>query len=119
MIKEMAFVATPVTDIQRARVFYEGVLGLRPTMEALGGQWVEYELGSSTYAIATADSEWKPSVDGASVAFEVDDFDQTIAELKSHGVTFKIEKMETPVCWVAVIADPDGNKLMIHKRKGG
>lgn len=41
MITEMAFTGTPVTDIQRARAFYEGVLGLRPAMESAGGQWVE------------------------------------------------------------------------------
>jgi len=26
------------------------------------------------------------------------------------------EAMETPVCRMAVIADPDGNKITIHKR---
>jgi predicted enzyme related to lactoylglutathione lyase len=25
--------------------------------------------------------------------------------------------METPVCWMAQFRDPDGNKLVIHKRK--
>jgi catechol 2,3-dioxygenase-like lactoylglutathione lyase family enzyme len=28
--KEIAFVAYPVTDIARARKFYEGILGLKP-----------------------------------------------------------------------------------------
>ena len=36
MITEIAFTGTPVTDMQRARAFYEGVLGLRPTKESLG-----------------------------------------------------------------------------------
>ncbi len=34
---EIAFTGTPVTDIKRPRAFYEGVLGLKPTMEADGG----------------------------------------------------------------------------------
>ena len=29
--KEIAFVAYPVTDVARARKFYEGVLGLKPS----------------------------------------------------------------------------------------
>jgi catechol 2,3-dioxygenase-like lactoylglutathione lyase family enzyme len=29
MITEIAFTGTPVTDIKRARKFYEGVLGLK------------------------------------------------------------------------------------------
>ncbi len=32
-------------------------------------------------------------------------------------VTFDMEKLETPVCWMAQFRDPDGNKLLIHKRK--
>ena len=38
-------------------------------------------------------------------------------KLKERGVTFDIEKTETPVCWMAQFRDPDGNKLVIHKRK--
>ena len=41
----------------------------------------------------------------------------TIAKLKERGVTFDMEKMETPVCWMAQFRDPDGNKLVVHKRK--
>jgi predicted enzyme related to lactoylglutathione lyase len=51
------------------------------------------------------------------VAFEVDDIDATIARLKERGVTFDMEKIETPVCWMAQFRDPDGNKLVVHKRK--
>ena len=53
----------------------------------------------------------------AHVAFEVDDIDATIAKLKGRGVTFDLDKLETPVCWMAQFRDPDGNKLVVHKRK--
>jgi predicted enzyme related to lactoylglutathione lyase len=59
---------------------------------------------------------FKPGAAGA-VAFEVDDFDQAVASLKTHGVRFVLEPYETPVCRMAVFADPDGNLLMAHKRK--
>ena len=36
-ITELAYTGTPVTDMARARVFYEEVLGLKPTMESDGG----------------------------------------------------------------------------------
>ena len=29
-----------------------------------------------------------------------------------------METYKTPVCRFAVIADPDGNEIIIHKRKG-
>src|SRR4051812_35577125 len=51
-IKEFAFVAYPVTDLARARKFYEGVLGLAPSHEPKGEvQWVEYEVGPHTLGI--------------------------------------------------------------------
>jgi hypothetical protein len=38
------------------------------------------------------------------------------AELKAKSIRFEVEGMETPVCRMAVIADPDDNKITIHKR---
>jgi catechol 2,3-dioxygenase-like lactoylglutathione lyase family enzyme len=120
-IAEVAFIGYPVTDAERARGFYEGVLGLSPSRTFGGGDrvWIEYDLGPTTFAISNmAKENWKPSSDGPNVAFEVVDFDAAIAELKVKRVPFNVEPMETPVCWLAVIADPDGNKLTVHKRRG-
>jgi predicted enzyme related to lactoylglutathione lyase len=118
-IAEIAFIGYPVTDTERARAFYEGVLGLSPTRTFGGGDsvWIEYDLGSSTFAISNmAKENWKPSSDGPCVAFEVIDFDSAMKELKANQVPFDVEPMETPVCRMAIISDPDGNKLTVHKR---
>jgi catechol 2,3-dioxygenase-like lactoylglutathione lyase family enzyme len=118
-VAEVAFVGYPVTDIERARGFYEGVLGLSQSRTFGEGDrlWIEYDLGSTTFAISNmAKENWKPSPDGPNVAFEVVDFEAAIAELKAKKIPFDFEPTKTPVCWLAVIADPDGNKLTIHKR---
>jgi predicted enzyme related to lactoylglutathione lyase len=115
---ELAFTGTPVTDIKRARAFYEGVLGLKPTMESAGGMWVEYDIGSGTFGIGCYGEAWKPSPDGTCVAFEVDDLDAAVSGLKTKGVVFAMDPMDTPVCRFAILCDPDGNRLMLHKRKG-
>jgi catechol 2,3-dioxygenase-like lactoylglutathione lyase family enzyme len=47
----IAFTGIPVTDMKRARAFYEGALGLKPSAEYMEGGWVEYELGDDTIAI--------------------------------------------------------------------
>ena len=47
----------------------------------------------------------------------MDDFELAIQELKSQHVPIHIEPFETSVCHMAVIADPDGNGLIIHKYK--
>jgi len=120
-IAEVAFIGYPVTDADRARNFYEGVLGLSPSRTFGGGDrvWIEYDLGTTSFAISNmAKENWKPSADGPIVAFEVVDFDAAIAELKAKKIPFEHEPMETPVCWMAIIADPDGNKLTVHKRHG-
>jgi predicted enzyme related to lactoylglutathione lyase len=117
-IKEIGFVAIPVTDITRARSFYEEVLGLKTSEEMMGGKWIEYSVGDDTLAIAdVGGGKWVPSDQGTSAAFEVEVFDEAIERLKDRQVPFAAEPFETPCCHMAVVQDPDGNKLIIHKLK--
>ncbi len=116
-IKAIGFVAIPVTDIERARSFYEGVLGLRTSDEMMGGKWIEYAVGEDTLAIANVSDTWTPSDQGTGAAFEVEDFDKAIDRLRDRHVRFAAEPFETPCCHMAVVQDPDGNKLIIHKLK--
>ena len=98
-VTEMAFSGYPVTDLPRARKFYEGVLGLVPSW--VNGTeetaWVEYQIGPSILAITNMAKEWKPSPDGPSVALEMDNFEEAIEELKSQHIQILIEPFETPV----------------------
>jgi len=116
-ITNLAFVGTPVTDMKRAREFYEGILGLRFSEEMAGGTWVEYDLGNNTLAIASVGDRWRPSDQGTGAAFEVEDFDAAIKYLKDRHVTFSAEPFESPCCRIAIIQDPDGNNIVIHKLK--
>jgi predicted enzyme related to lactoylglutathione lyase len=114
---KIAFTGIPVTDIKRARAFYEGVLGLKASSEFNEGVWIEYQIGPDTLAVGSVGEQWKPSPDGTSVAIEVDDFDSAIKSLKEAGAVFAAEGIESPVCRMAVVQDPDGNKIIIHKLK--
>ena len=113
---EVAFIAIAVSDKDRARKFYQETLELTPTRTQMGGAWVEYDFGDTTIGVGCHPA-WKPSREGTTVAFEVGDIDDAIKKLKSRGVSFDIEKSETPVCWMAQFRDPDGNKLVVHQRK--
>jgi len=86
-------------------------------MEGAGGLWVEYEIGNGTFGIGCYGEVWKPSDQGTCVAFEVDDLDGELARMKSRGAKLHLEATDSPVCRFAIICDPDGNKVMIHKRK--
>ena len=116
-IKKIGFVATPVTDMKRARSFYEEVIGLKISDEMMGGKWIEYAVGDDTLAITNVSDTWTPSDQGTGAALEVEDFDEAIKRLKDRHVRFAAEPFETPCCRMAVVQDPDGNKLMIHKLK--
>jgi len=116
-IKNIAFVGIPVTHMKRAREFYEAVLGLKIADEMMSGKWIEYAVGDETLAIANVGEQWTPSDQGTGAAFEVENFDDAIKRLKDRHVRFAAEPFETPCCHMAVVQDPDGNKLIIHKLK--
>ena len=52
-----------------------------------------------------------------SIAFEVEDFDSAVAGLRANNIKFTLAPFETPVCRMAIVSDPDGNSICIHKRQ--
>jgi predicted enzyme related to lactoylglutathione lyase len=118
-INAVAFVGYPVTDVTRARNFYEGVLGLKTEMAHqfpdTGKWWIEYDIGGVTLAIS---DYWPPTgQSGPTLALEVDDLDAWSQALTAKDVKLVFATMDTPVCRFFGIKDPDGNDLMIHQRK--
>ena len=116
---ELAFTCYPVIDLKRAEGFYSGTLGLKESRRFGDAKeaWIEYDIGPGTLAITNMAPEWKPSPDGGGAALEVDNFEEAIGLLKQSGARFRVEPTETPVCHMAIVSDPDGNSLAIHKRK--
>lgn len=109
----------PVTNLERARQFYENTLKLPLGKISSEGQWVEYDLPhGGCFAITTLAAGVQPSANaGGSVAFEVDNLEALVKELKTKGVTFKLDIFPTPVCKMAVILDSEGNSLVLHQIK--
>lgn len=117
MVRHIAFVGYPVFDMQRARRFYEDVLGLKPA-ESFGEFWQEYDLGEGTFALVVCSGDEVPDcwkTPGASVAFEVDDLDGEVTRLRDLGVPFNVEPFESPVCKAAAIGDTEGNTITLHQ----
>jgi len=116
-IKEIAFVCCAVSDMSRARHFYEGILGLKPNAPIGPDPYcIEYDVGAGTFAIER-NPDWPVSPDGMSVTFEVEDFEAALKHLRDHSVIFFLGPTETKVCHWAAFRDPDRNRLVIHKRK--
>lgn len=117
-VTEIAFTGYSVTDIARARAFYEGLLNLKPTFvyDQDGKHWIEYEIGASTLVVSNMNPGWKSSAQGPSVVLEVADFDVAVKETRAAGVRFMTEPMSFPSCQLVVVLDPDGNSLTLHRR---
>lgn len=118
-ISEIAFVCYGVNDLKKARHFYEDILGLKPgsVWEGDGSGFIEYEIGPHTLAIGQGSENFKPGKLGGTVALEVDDIDEAVQKLKDNKIKFLMEKLESPVCFMMLVEDYDGNQIMIHKRK--
>ena len=120
-VNEIAFSTYPVLDMDRARRFYEGVLGLKVTMnQDMGesGHWIEYDIGAGTLGLGRYEG-FKPTGDGCTVALEVENFDEAVAAIKAVNTPIKMGPLETPICHMLMVSDPEGNTLILHKRKPG
>jgi catechol 2,3-dioxygenase-like lactoylglutathione lyase family enzyme len=94
----------PAQDLERARAFYADKLGLEPVEERPGG--LRYRCGSSHFVLFA--SAGKPSGDHTQMAWQVDDIEETVRELRRRGVVF--EEFDTPgFRTVDGIADIEGN----------
>lgn len=114
--KTLGFVAYAVTNMRKARKFYEGTLGLKPA-RVFSKDFIEYDIGAGTIAVGCAPQQWKPSRDGTVATLEVVDFDAAVAHLKKKKIPFAVGPAEFPTCRMLAVRDPDGNKIALHQRK--
>lgn len=112
----------PVSDVQRARDFYEQKVGLVPKEEYAGG--VLYECGGAEVFLYPTPNA---GTSRASQAFwSVDNIEAEVADLKSRGVRF--EEYDTPHiktkngiatgggAKTAWFKDTEGNTLAVSQR---
>ncbi len=112
----------PVKEMERARAFYEGALGLEPQGFKPDGKFV-YQVGGSTLALFPKPEGTK--AEHTAISFRVADIAAAIEHLKRTGVTF--EDYDFPgfrtvnhVCVLgaekaAWFKDTEGNILCIHE----
>jgi catechol 2,3-dioxygenase-like lactoylglutathione lyase family enzyme len=114
-VETVDFVSVLTQDIPRAKRFYGETLGL--PIETEGENDLEFTLGQVTLDVfnpASAGQEFAASPAG--IAIRVPDVASARAELEAKGVQFDGEIVDTGVCHFAFFKDPDGNRLMLHRR---
>jgi catechol 2,3-dioxygenase-like lactoylglutathione lyase family enzyme len=113
----------PTTDLDRAREFYEGTLGLRPADRPARGRELVYECGGGTRLLVYE----RPSAGTAEhtlAHFAVQDLEAAVKKLRRRGVTFEdydrpdIKTVEGIATFrdfqAAWFKDPDGNIIGLN-----
>ena len=94
----------PCKDLERARAFYAEKLGLEPSEERPGG--LRYRCGNGYFSLF--ESTGVPSGEHTQMAWEVEDIDAVVRELRQRGVVF--EDVDVPgLKTVDGIAEVTGN----------
>jgi catechol 2,3-dioxygenase-like lactoylglutathione lyase family enzyme len=115
-----AFSGFAVDDLDRARAFYEGTLGLRLSDAGMGGV-ARLHLGGGTTVLVYAKPGHMPATFTV-LNFPVPDVEKAVDELSARGVTF--ERYENPPTdtkgimraggpLIAWFTDPAGNILSV------
>jgi catechol 2,3-dioxygenase-like lactoylglutathione lyase family enzyme len=94
----------PAQDLERARAFYAEKLGLEPIEERPGG--LRYQCGTGRFTLFA--STGAASGDHTQMAWEVDDIEAVVRQLRDRGVVF--EEVDVPgLRTVGGIAEVEGN----------
>jgi catechol 2,3-dioxygenase-like lactoylglutathione lyase family enzyme len=119
-VERTDFISVPVTDVERAKRFYGETLGLYEIEHPEQG-FPEYQLGENVSLYLLQMESIGQSFEGphtASIALRVPDVAEAQKELEAKGVVFDFgsDPFDSGVCHMALFRDPDGNKLMLHRR---
>jgi predicted enzyme related to lactoylglutathione lyase len=120
-VRGVDFILISSGDMERSLAFYGDILGLEQT-EGFSASWVEFDAGGSTIAVGVPPPEAPQPpfrANGVTFALAVPDARAAIEAVRARGVAVLQEVTETPVCFMGLIADPDGNMIFLHQRKDG
>jgi catechol 2,3-dioxygenase-like lactoylglutathione lyase family enzyme len=116
----MAFI--PTLDFDKARAFYEGVLGLRFVNN--DGFAMVLEANGTTIRVAKVQKDWTPE-QFTILGWKVTEIEKIVAGLADHGVVFErfsFFEQDALGIWtapsgdkVAWFKDPDGNTLSVSQ----
>ncbi len=121
-IKHISVISIPVSDPERAKVFYADTLGfavLADSEFAPGRRWVQLAPEGAQTSITL--TTWLDDLPPGSVRgniLEVVDLAVARAEFEARGLVFTGPDDETPWGTFAPFADPDGNRWSLHEPAG-
>jgi catechol 2,3-dioxygenase-like lactoylglutathione lyase family enzyme len=121
-----AYSGFAVDDVQKAKEFYGGTLGLNASFVDRGQQLLQLELGGGTPTLVYTKPDYTPATYTV-LNFPVSDVEGAVDELTAKGVTFErypeldqdekgiFEGGEERGPTIAWFTDPAGNILAVHE----
>jgi predicted enzyme related to lactoylglutathione lyase len=86
VIQGLRVTVVPAQDVDRARAFFERVLGKSVAFQD-GSRWAEFKFASGARLAVASPEEASSSGPGAVAVFESDDLEADIARLREAGIT--------------------------------
>lgn len=119
-MRAVDFVMYCTKNMKRTRAFYQKLFGFQRG-EEWNDFWSEFTTEPVTLCL-NGPSKHGPKWDWqgpAAIALAVPDIHAAMRECRRRKVQVLIAATETSVCWMAFIADPEGNRICLHQRKDG
>jgi hypothetical protein len=120
MINPVFHFEIPVSDMSRAKDFYEGVFGYQLTRQEVDSYDMAFfpradGAAGASGALAKGDA-YKPSKDGAIIYFDVPDIDVVLRNAKQRGSKILYEKKDIGGAgFVAEFEDSEGNRVALSQ----
>lgn len=113
MVKRIAAVWVPVSDMDRAVGFYRDTLGLK--VEEHDGSWSEVTAGDVKIGLNAEESEGAGVEGGPVIAFQPENgIEDAVEDLRSAGVEIAGEISDHPWGRIATFKDSEGNDLQLY-----
>lgn len=119
-IRAVDFVMYCARNPKKTRAWYQKTFGL-----VRGGEWNEFWSEFATEPVtfclngpSKAGEKW--NWDGPpAIAFAVADIHEAAAICRKRRIPILKGPVETSVCWMLFISDPEQNRIVLHQRKDG
>jgi predicted enzyme related to lactoylglutathione lyase len=120
-VRAVDFVMYTARDMESLRRWYSELFGLAPGSE-WHRSWSEFVTEPVALCLNCPGPEDKDAgrwgKNGA-IALAVEDIFAAERECRKRNITVVIPPLESSVCWMMLLADPEGHHLLLYQRKNG
>lgn len=120
-VNPVVYFEIPVTDMQRAKRFYEAVFSFAFEMDIIDNNEMAFfpfseNLNNISGALAKGET-YKPTINGTLIYFNTSDIDETLEAVRQNGGSVLFPKTSNDGSYfVAEFQDVEGNRIGLHMK---